>query len=55
MKTEFMQTANLLTIGLQLRVEGSNIYYLKKSLKQFISILADIGQGGKEPIGHEFD
>ena len=25
--TEFMQTANLLTIDLQLRVEGSNIYH----------------------------
>ena len=27
MKTEFMQTANLLTIELQLRVKGPNIYY----------------------------
>ena len=27
MKTEFMQTANLLTTELQLRVEGSNIYH----------------------------
>ena len=26
-KTEFMQTANLLTIELQLRVKGPNIYY----------------------------
>ena len=35
MKTELMQTVNLLTIELQLRVEGSNFYYsLKKSLKQ---------------------
>ena len=27
MKTEFMQTANLLTTELQLRVKGPNIYY----------------------------
>ena len=32
MKTDFMQTVNLLTIELQLRVEGSNNYLvLKKS------------------------
>ena len=55
MKTEFiMQTANLLTIELQLGVEGSNIYYLKKFLEQFISIVADTGQGWKEPICHHF-
>ena len=39
MKTDFMQTVNLLTIELQLRVEGSNnllSLYFKKSLKNFI-------------------
>ena len=39
MKTDFMQTVNLLTIELQLRVEGSNnllSLYLKKSFKNFI-------------------
>ena len=30
MKTDFMQTVNLLTIELQLRVERSNNYHLKK-------------------------
>ena len=35
MKNEFIQTVNLWTIGLQLRVKGSNIYYfLKKSLRK---------------------
>ena len=34
MKTNFMQTVNLLTTELQLRVEGSNNYhFLKKSEK----------------------
>ena len=39
MKTDFMQTVNLLTIELQLRVEGSNnllSHFLKKSLKNLI-------------------
>ena len=39
MKTDFMQTVNLLTIELQLRVEGSNNLLslcLKKSLKNYI-------------------
>ena len=30
MKTDFMQTVNLLTIELQLRVEGSNNYHFLK-------------------------
>ena len=35
MKTDFMQTVNLLTIELQLRVEGSNSYhFLKHSFKK---------------------
>ena len=41
MKTDFMQTVNLLTIELQLRVEGSNSYHFlinsfKKNLKYLI-------------------
>ena len=41
MKTDFMQTVNLLTIELHLRVEGSNNYqFLKKSLKKNLEILS---------------
>ena len=37
MKTNFMQTVNLLTTELQLRVEGSNNYhFLKKSEKSYL-------------------
>ena len=32
MKTDFMETVNLLTIELQLRVEGSNNYHFLKNL-----------------------
>ena len=40
MKTDFMQTVNLLTIELQLRVEGSNGYhFLNKYLKKIWKIL----------------
>ena len=41
MKTDFMQTVNLLTIELQLRVEGSNSYhFLKHSFKKIWKILS---------------
>ena len=41
MKTDFMQTVNLLTIELQLRVEGSNnlLSLLEKSFKKTLSFL----------------
>ena len=41
MKTDFMQTVNLLTIELQLRVEGSNnlLSLLKKKFKKTLSFL----------------
>ena len=32
MKTDFMETVNLLTIELQLRVEGSNNYHFLKKI-----------------------
>ena len=41
MKTDFKQTVKLLTIELQLRVEGSNSYhFLKNSFKQIWQILS---------------
>ena len=41
MKTDFMQTVNLLTIELQFRVEGSNSYlFLKNSFKKIWKILS---------------
>ena len=36
MKTDHMQAVNLLTIELQLRVEGSNNYHFKKNPKNLI-------------------
>ena len=41
MKTDFMQTVNLLTIELQLRVEGSNnlLSLSKKKFKKILSFL----------------
>ena len=39
LKTEFMQTVNVLTIELQLRVEGSNSYHYKKKIKKILSFL----------------
>ena len=51
MKTEFMQTANFLTIELQFRDEGSNNYHFKKIVKKKpVSLTADIGQVCRCPV-----
>ena len=68
MKIDFMQTVNLLTIELKLRVEGSNnllsLFSKKKSLKESylffktrfsLLLMAEIGQVCRRPVFHDLD